>query len=156
VIDRFRVTDAATRGALEQKRCEKIEADLRQVAQGSLDIEHLFREHARKWKRRPKAPANATIRTDVRFEENPRFTIIDVYAPDAVGFLYRVTETMSRLGLDIYFAKIATRVDGIVDAFYTLDRNGRQITEPAARATVRTKLLDTINALAREKLARTT
>jgi len=156
VIDRFRVTDAATRGELEQARCEKIEADLRKVVEGGLDIDHLFREHARKWKRRPKAPAGGAIRTDVRFEENPRFTIIDVYAPDAVGFLYRVTEAMSRLGVDIYFAKIATRVDGIVDAFYTLDRNGRQITAPAAREAIREKLLETINALARERLARTT
>ncbi|HUI11773.1 MAG TPA: [protein-PII] uridylyltransferase [Bacteroidota bacterium] len=154
VIDRFRVTDAATPGALEQQRCEKIEADLRQVLRGALDIGHLFREHARKWKRRPKAPPNATVSTDVRFEENPRFTIIDVYAPDSVGFLYRVTEAMSHLGLDIYFAKIATRVDGIVDAFYTLDRNGRQITEPAAREAIREKLLDTILALTRERLAR--
>ena len=155
VIDRFRVTDAATPGALEQRRCEKIDADLRQVMAGALDIDRLFLEHARKWKRRPGAPANATVRTDVRFEENPRFTIIDVYAPDSVGFLYRVTETMSRLGIDIYFAKIATRVDGIVDAFYTLDRNGRQITEPAAREAVREKLLETIHALTRERLART-
>jgi len=29
----------------------------------------------------------------------PHYTIIDVYAPDSVGFLYRVTETMSELGL---------------------------------------------------------
>lgn len=155
VIDRFRVTDAATRGALEQKRCEKIDADLRQVMRGALDIDHLFREHARKWKRRPKAAAGASVRTDVRFEENPRFTIIDVYAPDAVGFLYRVTEAMSRLGLDIYFARVATRVDGIVDAFYTLDRNGRKVADGAAREAIREKLLDTINALGRERLART-
>jgi [protein-PII] uridylyltransferase len=153
VIDRFRVTDAATRGALEQKRCEKIEADLRQVAEGSLDIEHLFREHARKWKRRPKAPANATIRTDVRFEENPRFTIIDVYAPDAVGFLYRVTETMSRLGLDIYFAKIATRVDGIIDAFYVRERAGGPLASGGRRDTVRDEILRTIHSMEEQQLA---
>ena len=155
IIDRFRVTDSGTKQGLEQRRCEKIAGDLRLVMEGALDIEHLFREHDKKWKRRPKTPPNPTVTTDVRFEENPRYTIIDVYAPDSVGFLYRVTETMSELGLDIFFAKIATRVDGIVDAFYTLDRSGRQIADPMARERIRERILATIQRLAEERLDRT-
>ena len=99
---------------------EGLHEDRRGHAEGdcrvALDIDHLFGEHHRKWKRRPKRPENPTVRTDVTFEETQRYTIIDVYAFDRVGFLYRVTETMSLLGLNITFAKIATRVDGIVDA----------------------------------------
>lgn len=155
IIDRFRVTDSGTKEALEQGRCEKIAGDLRLVMQGGLDIGHLFREHDRKWKRRPRTPANPSVTIDVRFEENPRFTIIDVYAPDSVGFLYRVTETMSELGLDIYFAKIATRVDGIVDAFYTLDRSGGKITDPSTRDRIREKIIATIQRIARERLEST-
>jgi [protein-PII] uridylyltransferase len=155
IIDRFRVTDSGTKQGLEQRRCEKIAGDLRLVMEGALDIENLFREHDKKWKRRQKSPANPSVTTDVRFEENPRYTIIDVYAPDSVGFLYRVTETMSELGLDIRFAKIATRVDGIVDAFYTLDRSGKQITDPATRERIRERILSTIQRLAGERLDRT-
>jgi UTP:GlnB (protein PII) uridylyltransferase len=123
------------------------------VTQGSLDLEHLFAEHRRKWRRRPKAPPNPAIRTDVEFEGTPRYTIIDVYASDSVGFLYRVTETISRLGLDIYFAKIATRVDGIVDAFYVLDRSGRPLAEPDRREAVRLDILATIRRMAEEELS---
>jgi [protein-PII] uridylyltransferase len=155
IIDRFRVTDSGTKQGLEQRRCEKIAGDLRLVMEGALDIENLFREHDKKWKRRPKLPTNPSVTTDVRFEENPRYTIIDVYAPDSVGFLYRLTETMSELGLDIRFAKIATRVDGIVDAFYTLDRSGKQITDPATRERIRERILSTIQRLAGERLDRT-
>ena len=155
IIDRFRVTDSGTKQGLEQRRCEKIAGDLRLVMEGALDIENLFREHDKKWKRRQKSPANPSVTTDVRFEENPRYTIIDVYAPDSVGFLYRLTETMSELGLDIRFAKIATRVDGIVDAFYTLDRSGKQITDPATRERIRERILSTIQRLAGERLDRT-
>jgi [protein-PII] uridylyltransferase len=155
IIDRFRVTDSGTKQGLEQRRCEKIAGDLRLVMEGALDIDNLFREHDRKWKRRPKTPANPSVTTDVRFEENPHYTIIDVYAPDSVGFLYRVTETMSELGLDICFAKIATRVDGIVDAFYTLDRSGNQVTDPGTRKTIRERILATIQRLAGERLDRT-
>jgi [protein-PII] uridylyltransferase len=67
-----------------------------------------------------------------------------------------VTETMSELGLDIYFAKIATRVDGIVDAFYTLDRSGKKITDPAARERIRERIIATIQRIAGERLGSTT
>jgi [protein-PII] uridylyltransferase len=155
IIDRFRVTDAGSKESLDSARCTKIAGDLRLVMRGELDIEQLFREHDRKWKRRPKAPANPIVTTDVRFIENPHFTIIDVYAPDAVGFLYRVTETISRLGLDIYFAKIGTRVDGIVDAFYTLDRDGKRVTDTVQQEKIRESILATIQRLAMERLERT-
>ena len=134
IIDRFRVSDAATGSALSARACTKIVDDVRKVMAGTLDISHLFREHHRKWKRRPKRHANPNIRTDVQFEDTARYTIIDVYAQDRVGFLYRVTETMSELGLNIAYAKIATRVDGILDAFYVLDPSGEAGLRAEARA----------------------
>ena len=36
---------------------------------------------------------------------------------------------MNELGLNIYFAKISTREDDIVDTFYVLDRNGNKISQ---------------------------
>jgi [protein-PII] uridylyltransferase len=153
IIDRFRVADAGTRRHLEQRVCDKIAEDLEKVVRGSLDIEHLFAEHRRKWRRKPKSPVNPHILTDVAFEEGGRYTIIDVYAADSVGFLYRVTETISRLGLDIYFAKIATRVDGIIDAFYVLDRSGETLAQPERREGVRSEILATIRHMAEEELA---
>ncbi len=155
IIDRFRVTDAGSSTRLGQRTCDKIAADLRLVVAGSLDLDNLFREHHRKWKRRPKRPENPSIRTDVVFEDNPRFTIIDVYAPDVVGFLYRITETISALGLDIYFAKIATRMDGIVDAFYTLDRAGKPVADQGRQESIRTALLATMRKLSDEGLGYT-
>lgn len=152
IIDRFRVTDAASKQQLESRVCTKIGEDLTKVVDGKLDIDHLFLEHRRKWKRRPKHPLNPSVRTDVQFEDSPRHTIIDVYAPDSVGFLYRVTESISRLGLDIYFAKIATRVDGILDAFYTLDRTGKPVTDLARREGIRSEILATIRSLAEQEL----
>jgi [protein-PII] uridylyltransferase len=153
IIDRFRVSDTTTRRHLEKPVCEKISEDLQQVMEGTLDIDHLLEAHKRKWKRKPRIPVNPNVRTDVEFEDNPRFTIIDVYALDSVGFLYRVTETMSNLGLDIHFAKIATRGDGVVDAFYVLDNKGQPITDPAQRDRIRNELLETIRRLSEEQLA---
>jgi [protein-PII] uridylyltransferase len=153
IIDRFRVSDARTKGELSQTVCSKIAKDLNEVMEGKLDIVHLFEAHRRKWKRRQKPPSNPNIRTDVQFEDNPRYTIIDVYAPDSLGFLYRVTETISRLGLDIHFAKIATRVDGILDAFYVLDRAGNRITEPERQEAIRKEILSTVKQISEQELS---
>jgi [protein-PII] uridylyltransferase len=153
IIDRFRVADAGTRRELGSAVARKIGEDLKLVMGGTLDVDHLFHEHHRRWKRRPRQPANPSVRTDVQFEDNPRFTIIDVYAPDSVGFLYRITETISHLGLNIYFAKIATRVDGIIDSFYVLDRGGLLVTDPGRRQEIRENILTTIGELAGQALA---
>jgi [protein-PII] uridylyltransferase len=153
IIDHFRVAGVTTRDRLEHRVCQKVAEDLRAVTEGSLDIDHLFAQHHRKWKRRPRPPVNPSVRTDVVFEDGEPYTIVDVYAPDAVGFLYRVTEAISRLGLDIYFAKIATRVDGIVDAFYVLDRSGEPVRDPEQRDGIRAEILRTIAAITGEELA---
>jgi [protein-PII] uridylyltransferase len=34
---------------------------------------------------------------------------------------------MNELGLIIYFAKISTKGDDIIDSFYVLDRNGNKV-----------------------------
>jgi UTP:GlnB (protein PII) uridylyltransferase len=36
---------------------------------------------------------------------------------------------MNELGLVIYFAKIATKSDDVVDSFYVLDRNGNKVAD---------------------------
>jgi [protein-PII] uridylyltransferase len=153
IIDRFRVTDAANRQQLEYRVCQKIAEDLRKVTAGETDITHLLAAHHRKWKRRPRHPHNPSTRLGVEFEDGERYTIIDVYATDSVGFLYRVTETISRLGLDIYFAKIATRVDGIVDAFYVRERGGGPLTDGDRRDAVREEVLRTIHSIEEQQLA---
>jgi len=59
-----------------------------------------------------------------------RSTVIDITAQDAIGLLYRITRTLSDLGLDIYTARIGTQADRAVDAFY-IRKNGDKITDPA-------------------------
>jgi [protein-PII] uridylyltransferase len=56
------------------------------------------------------------------------------------------------LGLNISFAKIATRVDGIVDSFYVLDFNGNKLGSDEQRAYVRNEILHVINDLTESEL----
>ena len=151
IIDRFRVADFITKAALNTAQCEKIHRELNQVFEGAIDMEHLLQRHRMRWKRRSRT-MNPNIRTDVEFEDHPRYTIFDVYAPDMLGFLYRITTTMSMLGLNISFAKIATRVDGVVDSFYILDLNGKKIDDAGQRDYVRTEILKVIDELTESEL----
>jgi [protein-PII] uridylyltransferase len=151
IIDRFRVGDFVSKASLSASRCEKIHQELNLVFEGGADIEQLLHRHRMRWKRRSRI-ANPNIRIDVEFEDHPRFTIIDVYAPDMLGFLYRITGTMSMIGLNISFAKIATRVDGIVDSFYVLDFHGNKLREDQQRAYVRKEILNVINDLTESEL----
>lgn len=143
IIDKFRVTDPMTKQNLTPEVCQKIHDELNSVVDGRIDIEHLFELHRRKWKRRARGYISPVIRYDVEFEDDPRFTIIDVFAADALGFLYRVTQTISEKNLNITFAKIATRGDGIVDSFYVVDPSGAPVPE-AGKKEIREAILRTI------------
>lgn len=151
IIDKFRVTDFVSQAFLAEQQCAKILQELNDVLGGSVDIKDLLQRHRMKWRRRTRA-LSSNVRFDVVFEEHPRFTIIDLFGADMLGFLYKVTETMSRLGLNIYFAKISTRADGIVDSFYVLDPDGSRIRSEDRKSTIRTELLTTMNELSHSEL----
>ena len=146
VIDKFRIVEFGSNTALSEDHCSRISRDVTEVIEGRTEIAHLIERHRMRWKRRIQI-VNPNTRCDVEFEDHPQFTIIDVYAPDMLGLLYRITETIARLGLNISFAKIATRVDGIVDSFYLLDVNGKKLDNPAQRETAKREILATIQTL---------
>ena len=143
VIDKFRVVEFGSNAAISEDNCSRISRDATEVMEERIEITQLIERHRIRWKRRTRI-LNPNTRCDVAFEDHPQFTIIDVYAPDTLGLLYRITETISRLGLNISFAKIATRVDGIVDSFYLLDADGKKIDDRAKQEAVRREILATI------------
>jgi [protein-PII] uridylyltransferase len=155
VIDKFRTVEFVSRSFLSEEICKKVSDDIKEVINGKIDLARLIERHKMRWKRRTK-PLNPNIRCDVEFEEHPQFTIIDIYAPDMLGFLYRITEKISHLDLNITFAKIGTRIDGIVDSFYLLDSNGKKLDDPKCREAVRQEILSVIRELCNSQLVLST
>ena len=49
---------------------------------------------------------------------------------DFPGLLFRVTDALFKCGLDIWVAKIATKVDQVVDVFYVRDFDGQKVDAP--------------------------
>ncbi|HPI36373.1 MAG TPA: HD domain-containing protein [Ignavibacteriaceae bacterium] len=127
VIDNFNVTDFRTGNKIDPVNYQQIEESFNLVASGMLQLGLEIKRMKTKWWRIEnkffKRPGHVTI----KFEETEKYTIIDIFSPDRLGFLYQVTRKMNELGLHIYFAKIATKGDEIVDSFYVLDRNKRKV-----------------------------
>ena len=120
IIDRFKVFDNITRKGLTTLQMQRIESDLRGIVAGDTGPDLLFEKHRIRWQRKLRSEFNPNIKVGVQTSETNDFTLIEVFAPDSLGFLYKVTHAISSSGMSIHFAKIATRVDGIVDTFYVL------------------------------------
>ena len=127
VIDTFNVTDFRSNNKINKDRYEKIENDLEAVISGLLKLNTEIARMKNRWWRIENKFFKRSGKVKVVFEGQEKYTIIDIYSPDRLGFLYQVTSKMNELGLIIYFAKISTRGDDIVDSFYVLDRTQKKI-----------------------------
>ncbi|NMC74199.1 MAG: hypothetical protein GYA56_07560, partial [Geobacteraceae bacterium] len=70
---------------------------------------------------------------------------IDIYTHDKVGLLYRITSTLSELGLYIGVSKISTKIDQVADVFYVKDIFGHKITSEEKLSEIRQRLLAAID-----------
>lgn len=126
IIDTFKITDFINHKPLIEEHFEELAENLTRVLLQNYDLEKAFEEHRDKWKRVDKKLIS-TIDVEVNFENHPRYTIIDIHASDRIGLLYLITKKLTELGLNIYFAKIGTKLNGAFDSFYVLDSNLQKI-----------------------------
>src|SRR6266571_5326653 len=69
-----------------------------------------------------------------------RFTVIEVIGLDRPGLLHELTSTISRLGLNIASAHVATFGERVVDVFYVTDLIGAKIDQPSRQAAIKRAL----------------
>lgn len=127
VIDTFNVTDFRTHKKIEETRYAGIRNNLRDVVLGLLQLNVEFENMRSRWKRLESILFKRSGKVKVVFDKHEKFTIIEIHSPDRLGFLYQVTSKMTNLGLVIYFAKISTKGDDIVDSFYVLTNTGKKV-----------------------------
>ncbi|MBU1099287.1 MAG: HD domain-containing protein [Bacteroidetes bacterium] len=127
IIDNFNVSDFRTGEVIKPENYEKIKSDLILAAGNKLQIAKEFNRVKSKWWRIENKFFKRAGKIKIVFEKHEKYTIIDVYSPDRLGLLYQITKKMTELGVSISLAKISTKSDDVVDAFYTLDRNGNKI-----------------------------
>lgn len=123
----------------------KVQSDLTSVLEGRVKVSSLVKKRQKisslPGQKMPRFPNRVEFDSDVSREH----TVIDIFAHDKVGLLYRITKTLAELGLYIHVAKISTKVDQIADTFYVKDIFGQKISDESKREDVRKALLECLS-----------
>jgi [protein-PII] uridylyltransferase len=126
----------------ENERWERARRNLEDALADRLDLgSELLRK---KNDATPIRPYTAERPTEIVVdnETSSFFTLVEVVTFDFPGLLYRVTDALFKCGLDIWVAKIATKVDQVVDVFYVRDFDGQKVDAPHQVAAVKAAIKD--------------
>jgi [protein-PII] uridylyltransferase len=126
VLDVLQVNSHMGAVITDERKWSNVERDLTEVLTGKTPVERLV------LRRGPsildkKAKPRVHTRVDVDNEVSDAFTVIDIHTQDRIGLLYTITSVLSKLGLYIHIAKIATKGDAAADIFYVKDIFGQKI-----------------------------
>nr|WP_218935725.1 [protein-PII] uridylyltransferase [Actinomadura citrea] len=120
-----------------------LEADLRRMLAGRLDVAERLERRARSVRIRPGVtvpPPRVMIVDDA----SRTATVVEVRAHDRPGLLWRVGQALGSCGLQVRAAQVDTLGAEAVDVFYVVDDQGRPLDDPDALAAVRTRVLRTL------------
>jgi [protein-PII] uridylyltransferase len=151
VLDIFEVCDRQFAAVSDPKMIQTAETMLQRTLTNTevIDFHQLL---ARMRAKRGAIPRirEVSIPTVIEFDNDisKTRTIIEIETEDRLGLLYTITQTMSDLGLDISFAKIATEKGAAIDSFYVQDQLGNKITDPARLHAIQDRLESAIHLLA--------
>ena len=129
-LDIFKVKPPADQ-VFEAQKWERIRTNLSDALADRLDLSTALGEMVTNY---PVAQHRAVgIRSPKVVVDNQSssfFTIVEVFTYDFPGLLFCITDALFRCRLDIWVAKIATKVDQVVDVFYVRDFGGQKIDAP--------------------------
>jgi len=153
VVDTFSVEDPNTHGPPPPKWIEAISQDMKRVLGGVETIEALFKKGQRYPHGAARAGTSLPAQVEVDNESSHLFTIIDIFAPDLSGLLYKIAKILFDLGLSVHSAKISTRLDQIVDVFYVQGPSLVKITDPEEIQKIKSRLTEAIELAVRSVAA---
>ncbi len=93
----------------------------------SARIAQRARTYARYHRRLSASPPRRHVHIDNSLSDVA--TVVDVHTIDSIGVLYRITQAVAELKLDILSAKVHTLGPDAVDSFYLCDAAGQKVTD---------------------------
>ncbi len=139
-VDRFRIKSLIEEGLLQPRRWNKLQDDLRRVLEGKTEASALLREMVPPLFHRYPSPRLAT-RVMVDNLVSDFYTVVEVITHDRPGLLYRIAQKIFEMGLNLWMARISTKVDQVVDVFYIQDLSGAKVEDEGKTRMIRTELL---------------
>ena len=145
-LDRFFVHDLDYSGQPPSSRYDEIETRLVDSLTAEKFTTPTFRQT---WQARQATQSLNSLPTRVRVDNTTSelYTIIDVFAHDRPGLLYKIARTIYDLGLSVALARIGTYLDQVVDVFYVTDAFGAKIQGDENYARIRNELLEAIESM---------
>ncbi len=120
-----------------------IENDVALALDGRLALKARLAEREAIY-RRPRTTLAAETRVEFHLDDSSTATVVEVHATDSVGVLYRITDAIAELDLDISRARVQTLTDEVVDSFYVQGRGGEKVGEDR-RAELRRAILHALD-----------
>ncbi|MCZ6766050.1 MAG: ACT domain-containing protein, partial [bacterium] len=114
------------------------------VLRERLDVPEEVEKHIRKWKRTHTAGIPVPLKIEFDNDLSPDVTIIDIFATDQPGLLFKITRALSEEGLTIHRASISTEANRVIDSFDVQDSRGKKVTKTAKLRSVRARLVQTL------------
>jgi [protein-PII] uridylyltransferase len=115
---------------LEDQVWDRVRANLNAALQGELALESAIGKKVQTCQSPQKGVLRKTDEIIVDNTSSDFFTVIEIYTHDFPGLLYKITDALFRCKLDIWVAKIGTKVDQVVDVFYVRDLDGQKVDRP--------------------------
>jgi [protein-PII] uridylyltransferase len=75
------------------------------------------------------------------------YSIIEVITLDRPALLFVLSMALQQVGLSIWFAKINTEGERVIDVFYVLSESGQKVLDPAEIAGIRSAIAAAIERL---------
>jgi [protein-PII] uridylyltransferase len=125
----------------EGERWDRARDRLQAALSGKLDLGAALTERMTAYPSKEHRHSRRPHKIKINNHSSSFFTIIEVFTYDFPGLLFLVTHALFQCGLDLWVAKIATKVDQVVDVFYVRDLNGQKIIAPDQVALIEKTIL---------------
>lgn len=139
-VDQFRVQSLIEEGLLQPRRWAKLQDDLKRVLEGNIEVNQLLQEVIPPLFHRY-SPGRSATRVEIDIETSDFYTLVEVFTPDRPGLLYRIAQKLFEMGLNLWMARISTKVDRVVDVFYIQDLSGAKIEDQEKIGMIREELV---------------
>ena len=133
VLDIFRVCDTKMQAITDDRDISSID---RKILQMLANEDFDFAAELAKLKKRRGFHLSQELdfptRITIENESHPVYTLVDIQAPDRLGFLHDILAGFSKVRAQIAFSRIATEKGAAIDSFYVTDVNGKKIQDRTA------------------------
>jgi len=111
----------------EEEKWDRTEKDLKSALSGKLNLTKALDKKISAYQTAKPYTLKKPHQIVVDNKSSSFFTIIEVFTYDFPGLLFKITDALFRCNLDIRIAKIATKIDQVVDVFYVRDFEGQKV-----------------------------